>query len=176
MAAVRLAIEKPGFSKRVLHLGSPEMTKPASGGFGDETALERGDAGFRRSRAPGPTFCELATAATLCAVLMPVGQTNAPRATMAWRAIRIASSRSISVASTSLPEHADGGFRAVGGARVEGLELGGSRFAADHGAQRQVLRGRDGVLVTRVEIRRFVLQQVAEIVGLRQWAWLTPWR
>lgn len=36
-----------------------------------------------------------------------------------------------------------------------------------HGTQRQVLRGRDGVLVTRVEIWRFVLQQVAEILGLR---------
>ena len=100
MAAVRLAIEKPGFSKGSA-FGISRNDETASGGFGEmKRSVGTGQA---LSRTSTPRAVSWATAVAFCAVLMPVGQTNAPRATMAWRAIRIASSRSISVASTSLP-------------------------------------------------------------------------
>jgi len=63
-------------------------------------------------------------------------------------------------------EHAHGDFAAVAGRGVEGLELAGGRLAADHGAERQVLPGGHGRLLARIQVRRLVLQQVAEVGGL----------
>ena len=141
--------------------------------LGSET--ERWISLLSRARTPRSASCLMA--ATLCAVLMPVGQINAPRATMAWRAIRIASSRSISVASTSLPSTPTAVSVPSEALGSRALSLAVGRFAAHHGTQRQVLRGRDGVPghASRDSALRTSTGRRDSWVE-RQWAWLTLWR
>ena len=85
---------------------------------------------------------------------------------MAWRAIRgrrlTVDQRRIEV----IAEHADGGLvPSVALGSIWPLKLGRGGDHADDGAQRQVLTRRRRCPVTRVEIRRFVLEQVAEVLG-----------
>ena len=66
-----------------------------------------------------------------------------------------------------IAQHADSRFRPVTGRGIKPLEFGRDRFTTDNRAERKVLCRSDGILLARVKVRRFVLQEVAEIFGLR---------
>ena len=103
-------------------------------------------------------------AAAFCAAVMPAGQTTACRGddgvTGEQEGVVAIDQRGVDRGQ----QNAGDVFGAVSGDRIKALQLAGGRYAADYGAEFQVLAGGDGDLLAGiVEVGRLVLQEIAEI-------------